>query len=192
MHHKCYPNLSQNLGREIVVKKKKRSGLYIEDLHRYLLCSQPERVARWLLVRTGVDQAECSKGLPGLGMTEAEVEVLFADDTPEEIEKLVVALDPFLEAFDLSCALHGVATAGNLEHRCPEDHDDIGCPCPHPRRCMNGEPAAPVTNKARRVDFRSPRFEADTRKMQKMRKVPLTLEKQGLEEIPQRKNGENA
>ena len=41
-------------------------------------------------------------------------------------------------------------------------------------------------------DFRNQRFETDTGKMRKMRKVPLTPEKQGSEEIPQSKNAENA
>ena len=43
--------------------------------------------------------------------------------------------------------------------------------------------------KAGRSDFRNQRFETDTRKM---RKVLLTQEKQGSEEIPQSKNAENA
>ena len=46
--------------------------------------------------------------------------------------------------------------------------------------------------KAGRSDLRNQRFESDTRKMWKMRKVPLTPEKQGSEEIPQSKNAENA
>ena len=47
-------------------------------------------------------------------------------------------------------------------------------------------------NKAGRSDFRNQRFEADTGKMRKMRKVPLTPEKQGSEEIPPSKNAKNA
>ena len=47
-------------------------------------------------------------------------------------------------------------------------------------------------NKAGRSDFRNQRFEPDTGKMRKMRKVPLTPEKQGSEEIPPSKNAENA
>ena len=43
--------------------------------------------------------------------------------------------------------------------------------------------------KAGRSDFRNQRFETDTGKM---RKVPLTPEKQGSGEIPQSKNAENA
>ena len=47
-------------------------------------------------------------------------------------------------------------------------------------------------NKAGRSDFRNQRFEPDTAKMQKMRKAPLTLQKQGFEETPQSKSAENA
>ena len=39
-------------------------------------------------------------------------------------------------------------------------------------------------NKAGRSDFRNQRFEPDTAKMRKMRKTPLTLQKQGFEETP--------
>ena len=46
--------------------------------------------------------------------------------------------------------------------------------------------------KAGRSDFRNQRFETDTEKTRKMRKVPLTPEKQGSEEIPKSKNAENA
>ena len=42
-------------------------------------------------------------------------------------------------------------------------------------------------NKAGRSDVRNQRFEPDTGKMQKMREVPLTLEKLGSEEISQNK-----
>ena len=47
-------------------------------------------------------------------------------------------------------------------------------------------------NKAGRSDFGNQRFEPDAGKMRKMRKVPLTPEKQGYEEIPQSENEENA
>ena len=47
-------------------------------------------------------------------------------------------------------------------------------------------------NQAGRSDFRNQRFKPDTGKMWKMRKVPLTQEKQGSEEIPLSKNAENA
>ena len=47
-------------------------------------------------------------------------------------------------------------------------------------------------NKAGRSDFRNQRFEPDTAKMRKMRKAPLTLQKQGFEETPQSKSAENA
>ena len=46
--------------------------------------------------------------------------------------------------------------------------------------------------KAGRSDFRNQRFETDTEKTRKMRKVPLTPEKRGSEEIPKSKNAENA
>ena len=46
--------------------------------------------------------------------------------------------------------------------------------------------------KAGRSDFRNQRFEPDTAKMRKMRKAPLTLQKQGFEESPQSKSAENA
>ena len=46
--------------------------------------------------------------------------------------------------------------------------------------------------KAGRSDFRNQRFESDTGKTRKMRKVPLTPEKQGSEEIPKSKSAENA
>ena len=45
-------------------------------------------------------------------------------------------------------------------------------------------------NKACGSDFRNQRFEHDTGKMQKMRKAPLTLQKQGSEETPHSKNAE--
>ena len=47
-------------------------------------------------------------------------------------------------------------------------------------------------NKTGRLAFRNQRFEPDTGKLRKMRKVPLTPEKYGCEEIPQSKNAENA
>ena len=47
-------------------------------------------------------------------------------------------------------------------------------------------------NKAGRSDFRNQRFEPDMGKMRKMRKAPLTLQKQGSEDTPQSKNAENA
>ena len=55
---------------------------------------------------------------------------------------------------------------------------------PHPcsRSPKTGHP------KAGRSDFRNQRFETDTGKTRKMRKVSLTHEKQGSEEIPKRKN----
>ena len=45
--------------------------------------------------------------------------------------------------------------------------------------------------KTGRSDFRNQRFEPDTGKMRKMRKAPLTPEKQGSEEIPQSRNAGN-
>ena len=46
--------------------------------------------------------------------------------------------------------------------------------------------------KAGRSDFQNQQFETDMGKTWKMRKVPLTPEKQGSEEIPKSKNVENA
>ena len=47
-------------------------------------------------------------------------------------------------------------------------------------------------NKAGQSDFRNQRFEPDTARMRKMRKAPLTLQKQGPKETPQTKKAENA
>ena len=59
----------------------------------------------------------------------------------------------------------------------------------HSRLAMAQESRSPKAghNKAGRSDFRNQRFEPDTGKMRKMRKLPLTLEKQGSEEIPRNK-----
>ena len=62
---------------------------------------------------------------------------------------------------------------------------------PFPRLLFSRSPKAGHP-KAGRSDFRNQRFETDTGKTRKMRKVPLTPEKQGSEEIPKSNYAENA
>ncbi|CAE7832938.1 Ctss [Symbiodinium sp. CCMP2592] len=72
--------------------------LQSRDLHRYLLSSQPSRVARWLQLRT--DPSE-PVGLPGLGFSQHEVETLFADETADDINACHEHIEPFLLAVQL-------------------------------------------------------------------------------------------
>jgi len=72
--------------------------LQSRDLHRYLLSSQPSRVARWLQLRT--DPSE-PVGLPGLGFSQHEVETLFADETADDINACHEHIEPFLLAVHL-------------------------------------------------------------------------------------------
>ena len=71
--------------------------LFDRGLHAYVLRHQPERVARWLALRVrGVEKSD------HLGVSAAEVETLFADDTAADIQQCIAALEyPFLKALDL-------------------------------------------------------------------------------------------
>merc|ERR1719498_2360996 len=74
--------------------------LYKRNLHRYLLSSQPERVSRWLLLRTSMEEVtskdDSSIGLLGLGISQQEVEVLFTDETADDINRCSEKIEPFL------------------------------------------------------------------------------------------------
>lgn len=72
--------------------------LQSRDLHRYLLSSQPSRVARWLQLRTDTSEPV---GLPGLGFSQHEVETLFADETADDINACHEHIQPFLLAVQL-------------------------------------------------------------------------------------------
>eukprot|EP00929_Paragymnodinium_shiwhaense_P035409 TRINITY_DN19114_c0_g1_i1.p1 TRINITY_DN19114_c0_g1~~TRINITY_DN19114_c0_g1_i1.p1 ORF type:complete len:1111 (-),score=244.58 TRINITY_DN19114_c0_g1_i1:152-3484(-) len=77
--------------------------LYKRDLHRYLLTSQPERVSRWLLLRTSMEEVsndDSSIGLLGLGISQQEVEVLFTDETADDINRCSEKIEPFLGALE--------------------------------------------------------------------------------------------
>mmetsp|Transcript_18122 Transcript_18122/g.43535 ORF Transcript_18122/g.43535 Transcript_18122/m.43535 type:complete len:1082 (-) Transcript_18122:114-3359(-) len=76
--------------------------LYDRNLHRYLLDSQPQRVSRWLLLRTSTETnaEDSSTGLLGLGISQQEVEVLFTNDTADDISKCTQQIMPFLEALN--------------------------------------------------------------------------------------------
>eukprot|EP00930_Biecheleria_cincta_P033831 TRINITY_DN23423_c0_g1_i1.p1 TRINITY_DN23423_c0_g1~~TRINITY_DN23423_c0_g1_i1.p1 ORF type:complete len:949 (+),score=154.27 TRINITY_DN23423_c0_g1_i1:124-2970(+) len=76
--------------------------LHLRDLHRYLLNTQPERVSRWLLLRTRIgDSAEAHVNLPGLGISCQEVETLFSDDTADEISRCTEHVKPFVSGLQL-------------------------------------------------------------------------------------------
>jgi len=80
--------------------REKVEVLHKRDLHRYLLGSQPEKVNRWLLLRTSSvreTQGTASAGLQCLGISQQEVEVLFETDTADEIKKCSLSIEPFLE-----------------------------------------------------------------------------------------------
>jgi len=75
-------------------------SLHQRDLHRYLLNTQPERVSRWLLLRTRVGDSteEAHSSLPGLGISYQEVETLFSDDTSDEIARCTEHVKPFVSS----------------------------------------------------------------------------------------------
>jgi len=96
--------------------------LYKRNLHRYLLTSQPERVARWLLLRTSmveVDQDDASIGLLGLGISQQEVEVLFTDETADDINRCSDKIEPFLSALEARDQLAECCMEAERAKRCP-------------------------------------------------------------------------
>lgn len=97
--------------------------LYQRNLHRYLLTSQPERISRWLLLRTSMDEVskdDSSIGLLGLGISQQEVEVLFTDETADDINRCSDKIEPFLAALDLRRQLSEACVEGDPSQRCPE------------------------------------------------------------------------
>lgn len=101
--------------------------LYKRNLHRYLLSSQPERVSRWLLLRTSMEEVinkdDSSIGLLGLGISQQEVEVLFTDETADDINRCSDKIDPFLHALDLRDGLSATSMEGDITARCPPELD---------------------------------------------------------------------
>jgi len=100
--------------------------LYVRNLHRYLLISQPERVSRWLLLRTSMDELntdDSSIGLLGLGISQQEVEVLFTDETADDINRCIDKIEPFLTALELRGQLYQVSLEGDRSAKCPTDVD---------------------------------------------------------------------
>jgi len=100
--------------------------LYNRNLHRYLLTSQPERVSRWLLLRTSMDEVnkdDASIGLLGLGISQQEVEVLFTDETADDINRCSDKIEPFLTALEVRDRLTEVCLKGDQSQRCPHDVD---------------------------------------------------------------------
>jgi len=92
------------------------AALHSRDLHRYLLPTHPERVSRWLLLRTSLTGQPKSEGqLPGLGFTVQEVETLFAEDTPDQIDACLEKVKPFITVMELR---------ERLERICQEDGTD--------------------------------------------------------------------
>merc|ERR1719326_1454840 len=101
--------------------------LYKRNLHRYLLSSQPERVSRWLLLRTSMEEViskdDSSIGLLGLGISQQEVEVLFTDETADDINRCSEKIEPFLTALELRDLLLATSVEGDITARCPADVD---------------------------------------------------------------------
>lgn len=101
--------------------------LYKRNLHRYLLSSQPERVSRWLLLRTSMEEViskdDSSIGLLGLGISQQEVEVLFTDETADDINRCSEKIEPFLTALELRDLLSQTCVEGDSSARCPPDID---------------------------------------------------------------------
>lgn len=101
--------------------------LYKRNLHRYLLSSQPERVSRWLLLRTSMEEVsskdDSSIGLLGLGISQQEVEVLFTDETADDIHSCSEKIEPFLTALQLRDSLTQTCVDGDSTARCPPEVD---------------------------------------------------------------------
>eukprot|EP00747_Dinoflagellata_sp_TGD_P209634 gnl/TRDRNA2_/TRDRNA2_83015_c0_seq1.p1 gnl/TRDRNA2_/TRDRNA2_83015_c0~~gnl/TRDRNA2_/TRDRNA2_83015_c0_seq1.p1 ORF type:complete len:1090 (+),score=229.66 gnl/TRDRNA2_/TRDRNA2_83015_c0_seq1:103-3372(+) len=100
--------------------------LYKRNLHRYLLSSQPERVSRWLLLRTSMEEVnkdDASIGLLGLGISQQEVEVLFTDETADDINRCSEKIEPFLTALELRDKLKDTCVEGDVSAKCPPEID---------------------------------------------------------------------
>lgn len=101
--------------------------LYNRNLHRYLLKSQPDRVSRWLLLRTSMDEVgkdDSSIGLLGLGISQQEVEVLFTDETADDIHRCSDKIEPFLTALELRGQMYDVCVEGDISQRFPNEMDN--------------------------------------------------------------------
>lgn len=100
--------------------------LYKRNLHRYLLTSQPERVSRWLLLRTSMEEVskdDSSIGLLGLGISQQEVEVLFTDETADDINRCSDKIEPFLMALDSRDQLAECCSEMDAGQKCPAEQD---------------------------------------------------------------------
>jgi hypothetical protein len=100
--------------------------LYKRNLHRYLLTSQPERVSRWLLLRTSMEEVskdDSSIGLLGLGISQQEVEVLFTDETADDINRCSDKIEPFLLALENRDQLADCCSEVDANHRCLPEQD---------------------------------------------------------------------
>lgn len=111
--------------REAVQRWRERvETLYKRNLHRYLLTSQPERVSRWLLLRTSMDEVnkdDSSIGLLGLGISQQEVEVLFTDETADDINRCSDKIEPFLAALEHRDQLTSIAKDCGTGMRIPAE-----------------------------------------------------------------------
>lgn len=110
----------------LAVKRWKDSVevLYARDLHSHILPLQPQRVARWLLLRTSFEsKPEQLQAPTGLGMSQKEVEVLFADDTADDINRCCDSIDPFVQALGLLDQLREAALAGDAAGPCPAESE---------------------------------------------------------------------
>eukprot|EP00927_Polykrikos_kofoidii_P060814 TRINITY_DN55721_c0_g1_i1.p1 TRINITY_DN55721_c0_g1~~TRINITY_DN55721_c0_g1_i1.p1 ORF type:complete len:1131 (+),score=193.61 TRINITY_DN55721_c0_g1_i1:235-3393(+) len=100
--------------------------LYKRNLHRYLLTSQPERVSRWLLLRTSMEEVskdDSSIGLLGLGISQQEVEVLFTDETADDINRCSDKIELFLVALDTRDQLSECCSEMDASHNCTPEQD---------------------------------------------------------------------
>ncbi|CAE8641078.1 unnamed protein product [Polarella glacialis] len=111
----------------VEVWREQVATLHARDLHRYLLATQPERVSRWLLLRTSMEEPgkeePSHQGLPGLGITQPEVEVLFTDEMADAISPCSSEIEPFLMAVELRDQLGRTCFEGEVAQICPPDSD---------------------------------------------------------------------
>ncbi|CAE8694667.1 unnamed protein product, partial [Polarella glacialis] len=111
----------------VEVWREQVATLHARDLHRYLLATQPERVSRWLLLRTSMEEPgkeePSHQGLPGLGITQPEVEVLFTDEMADAIRACSSEIEPFLMAVELRDQLGRTCFEGEVAQICPPDSD---------------------------------------------------------------------
>jgi len=70
-----------------------------------------------------VNKDDSSIGLLGLGISQQEVEVLFTDETADDINRCSEKIEPFLTALELRGQLAEACVEGDISQRCPPELD---------------------------------------------------------------------